>query len=131
MIPVYLLIFMMSGCNVYHTGAVSVDEAVNSENRVKIATSDNIFCEFKKLEREDDKLYGITGNRSTTSKLLATNAWTGQGKNRRIELDQSSIRGYYLVDRKMSNVLSFGVPIVSAAGLLGVTSKNFRPDVGN
>ena len=130
-IPVFLLVFIFQGCNVYHTGSVSVDDAVNSGKRVKIATSDNLLCEFKRLEKENDQLYGVTGSKSNTSRLLAANEWTRQGKNKRIKLDENEIRGYYLKNGKMSTAVNLGVPIISAAGLLGVTSKNFRPDIGN
>ena len=130
-IPLIFLSFIFHGCNVYHTQSVGVDEAVDSRNRVKIATTDNLFCELKRLEKENEKLYGITGKSSNTSRLLAANEWTRQGRNKRIELDQDQIRGYYLKNRKLSTAVNLGVPIVSVAGLLGVTSKNFRPHVGN
>ncbi|GAB2768920.1 hypothetical protein [Salinimicrobium soli] len=126
-----ILILLISGCNVYHSGTASVDEAVESDNRVRIVTSDNVFYEFKKLQRENGKIVGVAGKDSDTAKMLLNRPHTEDGRNLRFPFEEDEILAVYLKNRQMSNVVSFGVPLVGAAGLIGVTSDGFRPDVGN
>lgn len=125
------LIFLIMGCNVYHSGSVSVEEAVESENRVKVVTADNVFYEFKKLQRVNGQLVGVTGKKSDTAKGLSDHNQSIDGNNVKIELAESDILAIYPKDKKMTNIVNFGVPIVGAAGLLGITSEGFRPDIGN
>lgn len=124
-------LFLIVGCNVYHSGSVSVEEAVESNNRVKVVTSDNVFYEFKKLKRENGKLVGVTGKNSDTAKGLKNHQQIRHGNKLKIVLAESDIRAIYPKNKKMTNIVNFGVPLVSAAGLLGITSEGFRPDIGN
>lgn len=126
-----IFIVLIAGCNVYHSGSVSVEEAVESENRVKVVTSDNVFYEFKKLQHENGQLVGVAGKNSETAKGLLDHNQIKDGNNVKIELDESDIRAIYPKDKKMTNIVNFGVPLVGAAGLLGITSEGFRPDIGN
>lgn len=124
-------IFLIAGCNVYHSGSVSVEEAVESDSRVKVVTTDNVFYEFKKLKRENGELVGVTGKNSDTAKGLTGNQQTQEGNNVKIVLEERDIRAVYPKNKKMTNIVNFGVPLVGAAGILGITAEGFRPDIGN
>ena len=123
--------FLVAGCNVYHSGSASVNEAVDSDSRVKIVTTDNVFYEFKKLKRENGRLVGVTAKNSDAVKGLSHYQQQPNGKNVMIFLPENEIQAVYLKDKKMSNMVNIGVPIVGAAGIIGLTSDGFRPDVGN
>ena len=125
------VITILYGCNVYHSGTASLEEAVKSEDRVRIVTADNVFYDFKQLYRENTKVVGIAGMDSDTSKMLKDRPHTKEGRDFRFSFEESEILAVYLRNKKMSNIISFGVPIVGAAGLVGVTSDNFKPDIGN
>ena len=122
---------LVFGCNVYHSGSASEEEAVKTKSRVKVVTSDNIFYEFKRLKNEDGKLIGITGKNSDTAKSLSQFEQIKSGNNVKIILPRNDIQGIYLKDKKMTNIINFGVPLVGAAGIIGITSDGFRPDIGN
>jgi hypothetical protein len=126
-------IFLMSfaACNVYHSGTASIDQAVESNNRVRVVTEDNVFYEFKKLQRENGQLFGVAGKDSDTARMLKDRPHTIEGRNYKFPFQEDEILAVYLKNRQMSNIVSVGVPIVGAAGLIGVTSEGFRPDVGN
>lgn len=125
------VLFLAVGCNVYHSGSVSVNEAVDSNSRVKIVTTDNVFYEFKKLQREKGMVVGVTSKKSDAVKGLSRYQQLPDGNNVKIFLPENEIQAVYLKDKKMSNVVNIGVPIVGAAGIIGLTSDGFRPDVGN
>lgn len=125
------ILFLAAGCNVYHSGSASINEAVDSEARVRIVTTDNVFYEFKKLKRENGNLVGVTARNSDAARALSQYQQLPDGKNVKIILPQNEIQAVYLKDRKMSNLVNVGVPVVGAAGIIGLTSDGFRPDVGN
>ncbi len=122
---------MLSGCSVYHTDTVSVEKAVESNSRVRLVTLDNVYYEFKKLERENGQLYGLTGRNSETAKMLLDHKQIPHNKMMRIALADDEIQAVYLKNKSMSRLVNYGVPVVGAAGLLTVTSDSFRPDLGN
>lgn len=128
---VLMISFIFQSCSVYHTSASSLEEGINSENRVRLVTRDNVFYEFKSLQRENTQLYGITGRNSDTAKMLKDHESIREGRNLKIALAEEEIIAVYLKDKKMSKWVNYGVPVVGAAGIIGVTSANFRPDVGN
>ena len=126
-----VLLNLTFGCNVYHSSSASVEEAVQSKSRVKVVTTDNVFYEFKRLRMEDNQLVGVTGKNSDTAKGLINYEQLKNGNYVKIILPRNEIRGVFLKDKKMTNIVNFGVPLVGAAGIIGITSDGFRPDVGN
>lgn len=126
-----LLIGIFSGCSVYHPDVVSIDEGVNSPNRIKITTSDNYILELKKLVRENGQLYGITAKNSEAAKLLFDHPQIPDGRNVKIVFNENDIKAVHLKNRKISKLVNVGVPLVGAAGLIGLTNRDFKPDVGN
>lgn len=126
-----MLMFIFQSCNVYHTKTSSLEEGINSEDRVRVVTMDNVYYEFKSLQRENSQLYGITGVNSDTANMLRDRESIRKGRDLKIPLADDEIIAVYLKNKKMSKWVNYGVPVVGAAGIIGVTSANFRPDVGN
>lgn len=126
----FLFIFLSTGCNVYHTAPGTLGEALESEDRVRVVTTDNKSFELKSLYREGDALVGVTGKKSDTAKKLNGRQQEIDGKNLRIWFQKDEILAVYLKNKKMSRLVNFGVPVVGAAGLITVTSSEFKPDVG-
>lgn len=123
--------FLLTGCNVYHSGSASVNEAVDSDTRVKVVTTDNAEYEFKRLMREENRLVGITGRNSDAVKGLAHYQQLPYGQNIKIVLPENDIKEVHIKDKKTSTLVNVGVPIVGAAGIIGLTSDNFRMNTGN
>lgn len=121
----------LQSCSVYHNDTTSVEQAIESKDRVRVVTLDNVFYEFQRLEREDGQLYGYTGKRSDTARMLADHKQIPLNKRVKIALSDEEIQAIYLKNRSMSRLVNYGVPVVGAAGLIAVTSDGFRPDLGN
>ena len=125
------IIMVTFSCNVYHSGATGIDEAVKSENRVRIVTADNVFYEFKQLYRDNDKIIAVAGIDSDTARMLKDRPHSREGRDLIFSFEENEILAVYLKNKRMSNIISFGIPVVGAAGLVGVTSNGFKPDIGN
>jgi hypothetical protein len=128
---ILLFSFIFQACHVYHNTASSLDEGIRTSDRVRVVTRDNVFYEFKSLQREKTQLYGIAGRGSDTAKMLIDRENITDGNNVKIPLLEEEITAVYLKNRKMSKWINYGVPVIGAAGIFGLTSPNFRPDVGN
>lgn len=124
-------LILLTGCNVYHSGSASVEEAVESDSRVQVVTTDNRFFEFRRLQLENGELIGLTSPGSDAAKALSYYRQVPNGKTIKIILPEEDIREIHLKNKKMSSIVNIGVPIVGAAGIIGLTSDGFRPDVGN
>lgn len=126
-----LILIAMTGCSVYHPEAVSIEQGVASQNRIKVVTANNHYFELKELRRENGQLYGIAGKNSDAVKLMYDHPQIAEGNNVKIAFKDDEIKIIQLKNRKMSNVVNVGIPIVGAAGILGLANGNFKPDVGN
>ncbi|MHA6280606.1 hypothetical protein ACXYMT_10530 [Salinimicrobium sp. CAU 1759] len=132
LVPAILSFFIFSlySCNVYHTGPGTISEAVESQDRVRVVTKDNKSFELKSLYREGDVLVGIAGRNSDTVKMLNGRSQEPDGKNVRIKFQKEEILAVYLKNRSASRLVNYGVPVIGAAGIITVTSSDFKPDVG-
>ena len=131
MVPLLLmLVFCFCSCNVYHTAPGTVGDAVDSGDRVRVLTKENISYEFRNLRQEGDQLVGITGRNSDTAKKLNNHPQEPEGKYIKMRFEKDEILAVYLKNRKVTRWVNIGVPVVGAAGIIGVTSKDFRPNVG-
>lgn len=124
-----MIIFCLYSCNVYHTRPGTVGEAVESGDRVRVLTTENIAYEFRNFRQEGNHFVGVTGRNSDTAKLLKHRPFEAEGKKIRVKFEKEEILAVYLKNRKMSTLVNIGVPVVGAAGIIGVTSKDFKPDV--
>jgi hypothetical protein len=126
-----LVIFLgMTACSVYHQDSTNVSSAIDSQNRIKIETTDNLVFELKELRRENGHLIGITRKNSETAKLLVDRNIVTMGNFVKIPLEDEEIRAIYLRSKKMSGLVNIGVPLVGVAGLIGLTNPDFRPNMG-
>ena len=64
-------LMLMQSCVVYHKTPVSVDEAVASNNTVKIYTTEDQKYNFKKLVKEEGNIYGISSIKGVNKKIFA------------------------------------------------------------
>lgn len=68
----FFLVFLLllQSCSVYNRPA-TIDEAVVSEKKVKVFTTNNQKFKFRRLEHRDDRLVGISQRESSSSANLA------------------------------------------------------------
>ena len=120
-----MVLITLQSCVVYYSETASVDEAVQSANRVKVVTTSNDIHKFKKLQKEDEKIYGITKANSSTAKKFSDQETTEiiGSKNVSILLSDTQITEIYLKNKTMSTVLTVGA-IVVPVGILVLVSIN-------
>lgn len=123
-IGLLVLVFLIGGCNVYHSSNATVEEAVNSNKRVQVAFSDNVFYEFKRLQRENGQLIGITSPKSDTAKNLKAYPTTRDGEIVKITLNESEIETIHLRNGTASNLVNFGVPAAIVGGVVILTAAD-------
>lgn len=120
-IPAFLLIlFVIQACNVYQKTPVGVEEAVRAQDRVKIVTTDKVFYEFKRLQRQNGELMGITTPDSDTAAKLTGYPQEKEGRNIMIPLDENRLEYIYLRNRSKSRLLSYGIPAVLVVGTVAI-----------
>ncbi|MFD0975545.1 hypothetical protein [Salinimicrobium gaetbulicola] len=121
-----LLLFLITGCNVYHSSNASVEEAVRSQKRVQVVSTDNVFYEFKRLQKQDGQLMGVTAPNSDTAKLLRDHRSTQNGKTIMIHLDEEEISEIHLRNTTASNLVNFGVPAALVGGVVVLTAADIN-----
>lgn len=113
----YLLVFLLllQSCSVYNIPS-TVEAAVVADKKVKITTTDNQKYKFKRLEKKNDRLIGITGLESTTANKLAGTPAQINGKNLELDLSGLDIEEVELRNRSQSTAYT----VVTIIGTLAV-----------
>lgn len=109
---------MITSCNVYHSSNATVEEAVSSQKRVQVVSTDQVFYEFKRLQNKDGQLMGVTAPNSDTARLLRDRPSTPNGNNIMIHLDRDEISEIHLKNKTASNLVNFGVPAALVGGVV-------------
>jgi hypothetical protein len=84
---------------------VSLDQAVQSESKVRVYTNTNEKLKFKRITLENGSYYGV---QKFNSKTIRT------------PLDQDYINRINEKDKTLSTVLNIGIPIVIVGALIGI-----------
>lgn len=121
-----LFLFLITGCNVYHSSNATLEEAVRSQKRVQVVSTDNVFYEFKRLQNEEGQLVGVTAPNSDTAKLLRDHRSTQNGNTIMIHLDEEEISEIHLKNNTASNLVNFGVPAAIIGGVVVLTAADIN-----
>jgi len=124
--------FLVQSCKVYHSGTVSVDEAISSQKRVKVKSNDNETYRFKKLDKNNGKLYGVAHRNSDAAHYLSSNIIdnTNGGKYVDILIPDKFISKIQLHNKSLSTVLTVLLPIIAIGGLLTIAVANMSLNLG-
>jgi hypothetical protein len=119
-----LLIFLMTlqSCSIYYTKTASVDEALLSDNKVKIITTTNDIYKFKKLQTEDDQIYGVLKQRTTKAENLLDQGLLEDydDKYGKLLLSQDAIQAIHLKNKGASTAVTVAIPVVIVGVLVGI-----------
>jgi hypothetical protein len=119
-----LLIFLMTlqSCSVYYSKTASVDEALLSDNKVKVITTTNDIYKFKKLQTENDQIYGLLKQRSTKGENLLDQGLLEDydGKYGKLLLSQDAIQAIHLKNKGASTAVTVAIPVVIVGVLVGI-----------
>ncbi|UOK43561.1 MULTISPECIES: hypothetical protein [Flavobacterium] len=97
--------FLLQSCVVYHKTAMSFDEAVAANKRMKVTTTDNKKYKFKRILKSDSTYYGLTLVRNQMVK---------------VPLHTDKIQSIRPVNGVASVFLTIGVVFISYVGLIAL-----------
>lgn len=108
----FILIFL-SSCSVYHTRPVSLEEAVESKNRIKVITKNDASYKFRELQMENGRLTGVAHENSNTARKVSGMPSEKDGKFIRVDLTEMNIKELRLKNEKLSVLLSILIPLAA------------------
>jgi hypothetical protein len=99
-----MLIFFQ-GCTVYKSVPVSIEQAAQNDQKVKVITKSNEKLKFNRIGVEDGNYYGVKKSNGVVVKK---------------PLDQNFINTIKEKDKTLSTILSIGIPLGIVMGVLGI-----------
>jgi hypothetical protein len=121
-IAVVLMILMsLQSCSVYYAKTATIDEALNSSDKVKIKSPDDAVYKFEKLTKVEEELYGLAKKKSQTAKQLNDQIiWKkSDSKNVSILLTDKNISSVHLKNKSGSTMATIAIPVVTL-GILAI-----------
>lgn len=117
-----MFLITLQSCSVYHSKTASVDEAIRSDNKVKVITSSDDIYKFKKLQKESDQIYGVIKKGSSTAERLYDQGIIKDNKSKYVNLllPENTIKEIHLKNKSLSTVLTIAIPVVGLAAFLGI-----------
>jgi len=131
-ISIFLMFLItFQSCSVYHSKTATIDEAVQSNNKVKVITVSNDILKLHKLKLEDGQIYGVLKKGSETAERLADQGSVkySDSKYERIKLNENKIKEIHLKNKTLSTVLAIAIPAVGVAVLFVILYNTV--DVGS
>lgn len=119
------LLLLLQSCNVYHS-PTTLETAVAAKEKVMVVTEDNQKYRFKWLEKNDDRLTGVTKSGSPTAKKLVGTPGSFDGTNVAFDLSGLDIEQVRLRNKSSSTSLT-AITIVGTllAGALAIFYISF------
>ena len=127
--------FLVQSCKVYKYPQATLEEAVKSNDKVKVNSNTNEKYIFTQLEKNNGQYYGITKSNSTTAKLLSDQiTYQDEFNYVKILLNDEQLRDVYVKkhDKALSTIVSILVPVIIIYGILlamssGGSGYSFKP----
>ncbi|OGS71734.1 MAG: hypothetical protein A3F91_01010 [Flavobacteria bacterium RIFCSPLOWO2_12_FULL_35_11] len=122
LVSVFIAItFFIQSCNVYHSSTASIDEAVQSNNKIKLVSATDDTYVFEELRRENGNIYGIAKRNSPTAKLLSSQVSEDYKNDKyvKIALTNEQLKEIHLQNKTMSTLGTIAIPVV-AIGVIGI-----------
>ena len=110
-------LILLQSCTVYHSYNSSIDEAIESENKVKVNTANNDPYKFKKLVRIEDEVFGLVYSKSQSYKLLLSRKTipTEQQTMFYVQLYDNELNDIHLKNKSASTIITVAIPAVAAS----------------
>ncbi len=119
------LTILAQSCVAYHSSTANLDEALQSNNKVKLTSETEDTYEFQQLQRENGNIYGITKRKSVTADILSAQIVedTKDQKNVKILLRNDQLNNIHLQNKTMSTLATIGIPLV-VVGVIAIIAAN-------
>lgn len=122
-ISVFLMLsIILQSCSVYHSQTATIDQAIQSADRVKIISPTNDAYKFKRIEKINEEIYGISKRKSFTAKELNSQIIPKHSdqKNVGILLIDHNISSIHLKNKSASTIITIAIPIVMIGTIIGI-----------
>jgi hypothetical protein len=127
------LIILLQSCTVYNSATTSVDEAIMSNDKVKVDAPEANSYKFLKIIRMDNEIYGVAKKKSYTSKKLQAQIvdTSYEGKYNLIKLTRDDLESVHLKNKGASLALTIGIPVILVGALvIAVATADIGPSFG-
>jgi len=127
----FMFLITLQSCVVYHSKIATIDEAIQSDNKIKIITDSDDIYKLNKLKKEDGQIYGVVKKGSETAKKLSDQGLIkfSDGKYEKIQLTENTISEIHLKNKTLSTVLSIAVPVIGVAAIFAILYSSMSFDV--
>lgn len=128
---IFSFLILLQSCTVYHKYTSTVDEAITSNNKIKVEVSDEEFpYKFKSIKVFDNEHYGLAKIKSDTYKRLRDRKKIDFDKNfRYVQLNQDELGSIHLKNKGASIALSIGIPLVVLGGTAAIIGASYDPSI--
>ena len=106
-------VILFQSCRIYNSKTSTKEDAILSENKVKVKSTTNVSYRFEKLFEEETQLYGIAKRQSSKSKQVYNDNIVNENKldkNVKILLTDDLVNEIHLYSKGKS----------TAVGILGI-----------
>ncbi len=119
---VLIVLMSLQSCSVYYAQTASIDEAINSSDKVKIKSPDYDVYKFEKIMKVEQDIYGLAKKKSSTAKELNNQIiWNkSDSKNVSILLTDKNISSIHLKNKSGSTIATIAIPVVAIGVLVGI-----------
>ena len=123
-------LILLQSCTVYHKYTSSVDEAIATNNKIKLYESKDTY-KFLKLVRIDNEVYGVAKKRSYASKRLKGQIVDSsyEGKYNLIKLNEENLKDIHLKNIGASTAISIVIPVVIAGLVVFAATQDYSVDI--
>ena len=113
-VKILSVLILLQSCTVYHSTTASVNEAIQSSNKLKFDAPDKDSYKFMKLIRIDNEIYGVAKKKSYASKELQAQITdtSYEGKYNLIKLHDQDLQDIRLKNNGASTALTIAIPVV-------------------
>lgn len=105
------IVVLSQSCTVYRSAGITIDEAVESKNKVRVKTKFNQNYTFKRIEKDKSGFYGIAYKKSRPARELSNDIiWGNLPDNRvKIKLQKDSIEEIKPRNKTLSILVPAGI----------------------
>lgn len=130
------ILILLQSCTVYHSYKSSIDDAIASNNKVKIVLDSGEKHKFKKLNRNDNEVYGLIYNKSSSYEYWASRKSMPSKSETLtyVQIYDNELKNLHLRNKSASTILTIAIPILALgalAGLLVAASSDLNLDWSN
>lgn len=119
-VKIFSILILFHNCNIYHSGNISLQQAAETNEKVRITTNQGEKFKLNRVDENDGDYYGLTKLNSKASKKLQNLGITGfeNGKLYSFGLETLGIQEIQAKNYSASTLATIGISILGLAAIL-------------